>query len=81
MAQPVVAPYGHMKKLTLRATTLRHLTPDALQRVAGGTLTFPTTLTPNSRNCGSFAEATCNVSIDVCPTDRCGPSVNNSPEC
>ena len=65
------------KKLELRKTTIRLL--GDLSSVVGGA-TEHTSIRPTA--CGtSVALTTCDVSVVVCPTDRCGPSANNSPEC
>lgn len=68
-----------MKKLILKRTTIRLLTT-GLEGVNGGTIPFPTTITPGSRNCDSSVAFQPDCPSAVCQTERC-PSVNNSPEC
>ena len=66
------------KKLVLLRESIRSLTVD-LSKVHGGV--SDVVWCPPSGGCNSVAATACTNSKDICPSDNCGPSVNNSPEC
>jgi hypothetical protein len=67
-----------IRKLALKSESIRNI-GSQLGNVHGGVSDW--IACPPSGNCGSVAATACTNSKDICPSDNCGPSVHNSPEC